>query len=443
MGIPFIAGSQNSDRLRENVRRFLRLRDLARMHVRPGAPVPLVILCMLAISLAACSASRTTTNVPAPQSLSGTLTGVPATSPIDVEGWVKPKLGWLYVLDPQPNPHGFAGRIWLLDPDTARVMGDISTGADPDFALSPDGTRLYVVSDGGNRESNVAVIDTSTGTVIARTTVENRVVASGLPPYSTMAISGDGLALRILVNSPTSAITDGFRLASYDARSGALLPGVIHLGNCGYGRFIDYPTAGQFDFLCPTTNRIRHISVDSESRELDNSFVVLPWVRRLGVAQAFLAPGNQNMTIVRGDGAVYRMDMATATFAATPLQAGVQGKILPAVWPTSPDGGRLYVGYSHYPDPRFYLDYGRSAILNPRTQTVNEIRIFNTSTWRSAGIIKTSASFFWTAVTSNDGKLLYALEPTDHSVVVIDTTNLHQLRSISVGGTPALALVAP
>jgi DNA-binding beta-propeller fold protein YncE len=137
------------------------------------------------------------------------------------------------------------------------------------------------------------------------------------------------------------------------------------------------------------------------------------------------------------------MDMATAKFAATPQKGGVQGRILPAAWPTSPDAKRLYVGYSRYPDTRFYLDYDRSAISTPRTQTVNEIRVFDTTTWRSAGIIKTSASYFWTAASSNDGKVLYALAPVGHSVMVFDTTNLHQVRAIPVGGEPALALVAP
>jgi DNA-binding beta-propeller fold protein YncE len=65
---------------------------------------------------------------------------------IEVDNWVKPDPGLLYVLDPKPEPGGPGGRIWLVDPETAKVMGSIQTGDNADFALSPDGTRLYVAS---------------------------------------------------------------------------------------------------------------------------------------------------------------------------------------------------------------------------------------------------------------------------------------------------------
>jgi len=403
-----------------------------------------VILCLVSLSLAAAGcATRTATTAPAPPTTSAWQTAASATAPITVEDWTKPESGWLYVLDPQPIPHSLAGRIWLVDPRTAKVMGNITTGSNPDFALSPDGARLYVAAKGNDQQSNLAEIDTSSGTVLGTTTIDNRVVSSGIPPYSSMAISGDGLALRILVNVPTAPITDGFQLVTFDARSGDLLPGRIHLGNCGYGRFIDYASAAQFDFLCPTTNRIRRIRVDAKSRELDNTFVVLPWVRRLGIAQAFLTADDKNIAIVRGDGAVYTMDLATATFTATGIQGSVQGLIPPAAWPTSRDGKRLYIGYTNAPDPSFYLYFDRSAVGSPRVQAADELRVLDTETWRTVGTIKTSGGSFWSAVAGNDGSLLYASAPQDHDVLVIDTTAKHEIRTIPIGGMPALALVAP
>jgi hypothetical protein len=50
---------------------------------------------------------------------------------------------------------------------------------------------------------------------------------------------------------------------------------------------------------------------------------------------------------------------------------------------------------------------------------------------------------FWSAVTGDDGKLLYAMAPQKHSILVIDTVKMHQIRILKVGGAPALALVAP
>src|SRR3974390_3349110 len=219
------------------------------------------------------------------QSNAATQSNAPAHSNIDIENWTRPKSGWLYVLDPQPEAGRPGGRIWLGDPESAKVMGSVRTGNGADFALSPDGTRLYVASVVEGDSSELAVIDTAQGVVLKDGLVGGRAVAEGLPPFSTMAVSGDGLALRILIDAPKSPDQDSFLLATFDTRAGEFLPGIVHLGNCGPGRFISYPSADHFDFLCPRTNRVRLIRVDADSRETQNSDVVLPWERREGVAE--------------------------------------------------------------------------------------------------------------------------------------------------------------
>jgi len=384
--------------------------------------------------------------VPAAKADAPPETYAPASSPIEVENWGKPKSGWLYVLDPKPNAGASEGRIWLLDPETAKVMGSIRTGDDADFALSPDGSRLYVASYGSGDLSDFAVIDTAQGKVLQRGTIENRAVTKGILPFSAMAVSGDGLAWRILIENAVSEDKETFLLATFDTRTGAFLPGDVHLGNCGYGRFISYPTADQFDFLCPRTNRVRLIRVDAESRERENIDVVLPWERRVGVAEAFAAPGGNDIAILRGDGAIFKMDVATWEFAATPVRPDLPARIYPAAWPTSPDGSKVYVGYNvgydRYTDNRFYLDYGRPPNARLGTATARELRVFDTRTWQKVGKIKTSMPF-WSAVAANDGMTIYAMVPKKHSILVIDTAKMRQIRTIGVGGMPTLALVAP
>jgi hypothetical protein len=230
-------------------------------------------------------------------------------SAIQVEKWSQPQPGWLYVLDPKPGDA--AGRIWLLDPQTGKVMGSIRTSASPDFALSPDGSRLYVASSTGNDSNQLAVIDTAPGLILKSGAVVGRAAYDELPPFSTMAVSGDGLALRVLIDAPKSEDKDAFLLATFDTRAGEFLPGIVHLGNCGPGRFISYPAADHFDFLCPRTNRVRLIRVDADSREVQNHDVELPWERRVGVAEVFESPDSTAMAIVRGDGAVVGMSVAT------------------------------------------------------------------------------------------------------------------------------------
>jgi hypothetical protein len=364
-------------------------------------------------------------------------------SAIQVENWSQPQPGWLYVLD--PNPGDVAGRIWLLDPQTGKVMGRIRTSASPDFALSPDGSRLYVVSSTGNDSNQLAVIDTAPGVILKSGAVVGRAAYDGLPPFSTMAVSGDGLALRMLIDAPKSADKDAFLLATFDTRAGEFLPGIVHLGNCGPGRFISYPAADHFDFLCPRTNRVRLIRVDADSREVQNHDVELPWERRVGVAEAFESPDLTAMAIVRGDGAVVGMSVATQQFVETPLHPGLPNRVPPAAWPISPDGSRVYLGYNRdydKADNRFYLDYGRPPNSRPPSALAGEIRVYDTNSWAKVGTIRTKM-LFWTAVVSTDGKWLYATSPQKHSILVVDTEKGKQTGLLKVGGAPALVLVAP
>ena len=370
-------------------------------------------------------------------------------SNIQIENWTKPQSGWLYVLDPQPG-NGAGGRIWLVDPETTRVMGSIRTGDKPDFALAPDGGRLYVASLVQADLSEHAVIDTAAGTVVQRGTIDGRALYDGLPPFSTMAVSADGSVLRILIDAPKSEDADAFLLASFDTSTGKFLPRSVHLGNCGPGRFIsnpaDHPSGDHFDFLCPRTNRVRLIRVDAEARELENTDVKLPWERREGAAAAFEPSGSDAIAIVRGDGGVYQMNPSTQEFVDTMAHPRLPNRIPPAAWPTSPDGSKVYLGYNNsyerHADNRFYLDYGRSPNTRPADATANEFRVFDAKTWTKLGTIKTKMPF-WSATVTKDGTKLYAPAPQKHSILIIDTEKMHQTGILKVGGAPALVVVAP
>jgi len=364
------------------------------------------------------------------QTSSATQAGASAQSKIEVESWTKPEAGWLYVLDAKPDAGGPGGRVWLVEPEAGKVMGSIRTGGNTDFALSPDGSRLYVASITQGDSSELAAIDTARGVAVQRSSVDDREVGNVLPSFSTMAVSGDGLALRILRDTPKSAEADAFLLATFDAQSGEFSQRTVHLGNCGPGRFISYPTKDQFDILCPRSNRIRLIRVDGESRELQNEDIKLPWERRVGAALAVEVPDNQEIAIVRGDGGVFKMNLVTHEFTDTVTRPVLPNRVPPAAWPSSPDGSRAYVGYN-----KDYAKHYDNALAG-------EFRVFDMLTWRKVGTIKTKMPF-WSAVIANDGKMLYAMAPQKHSILVIDTVKMREVRELKVGGAPALALVAP
>jgi hypothetical protein len=110
------------------------------------------------------------------------------------------------VLDPRSKSEHPGSRIWLFDPESARVMGSVRAGYDPDFALSPDGSHLYVAS--GERDSaELAVIDTASGKTL-HVPFLDRVLYKpwyqGLPPYSRMEVTSDGREVRILVHHVSS-----------------------------------------------------------------------------------------------------------------------------------------------------------------------------------------------------------------------------------------------
>ncbi|MGO9086509.1 MAG: YncE family protein [Candidatus Sulfotelmatobacter sp.] len=404
------------------------------------------LLCVLSVCFALGFTAASAQDAAGGQDSATPQTTPPARSNIDVENWTKPVSGWLYVLDPKPDGGGPGGRVWLIDPESGKAMGSIRTGDHADFALSPDGSRLYVASATEGDSSELAVIDTVQGVVLKDGGVGGRAMTDGLPPFSTMAVSGDGLALRILIDAPKSADADALLLATFDTQAGEFLPGIVHLGNCGPGRFISYPAADHFDFLCPRTNRVRLIRVDADSRELQNFDVGLPWERRIGVAEAIEVPGDPDIAIVRGDGGIFKMNVATHDFADTMAHPVLPNRVPPAAWPTSPDGSRLYVGYhkdyERYSDNRFYLDYGRPPNVRPNAATASEFHVLDTHTWRKIGTIRTKM-LFWSAVTGNDGKMLYATVPQKHSILVIDTAKMREMRILKVGGMPTLALVAP
>lgn len=361
-------------------------------------------------------------------------------APIQVRQWFKPERGWLYVLDPVEPTTEAPGHIWLLDPSTGKVMGVVNTGADPDFALSPNGSRLYVAAKGKDRFSNIAIIDTVGGTILKTITVGNRVVREGLPTYSGLSVSADGLALRVLTSSYAGAKGD-FVLETMDTRTGELWPQEINLGDCGFGRFIDHPTELRFDYMCRINNRIRRVQIDPTTHQPDHNTVDFPWERRLGIAQAFLTPDDENIAIIRGDGAAFIMNGATEKFSSTRMKASIQDAILPAQWPISPDG-RIYLGENLFPNQHFYMNFDRSAVYQ-RTQPAYDFRVMDTNTWRQIGKFKGDWSPYWTAALSPDGKLFYALSPQNSGLVVFDAVSMREKGKIPIGTSPVMALVAP
>ena len=110
------------------------------------------------------------------------------------DGWSEPQSGWLYVLDPEVGADQSV--VWLVDPEEG-VKGQLKAGYAPFFALSPDGTRLYVSSrPPGSPGSAVSsyelwAIDTASGDLLQQVKLSNRLNYT-LPGPGGLAVSPDG-----------------------------------------------------------------------------------------------------------------------------------------------------------------------------------------------------------------------------------------------------------
>jgi YVTN family beta-propeller protein len=120
---------------------------------------------------------------------------------------------------------------------------------------------------------------------------------------------------------------------------------------------------------------------------------------------------------------IYQVELATQEFSSTPASGDCRA--FPSERLRSPHNAKVYIGYGP-----------------GQTDMWTRLRVLDTATGHVLGGVQTSVPF-WSAALSKDGKLIYALAPEQHRVLVIDTATLQELRTIDVGRTPSLALVAP
>jgi hypothetical protein len=99
-----------------------------------------------------------------------------------------------------------------------------------------------------------------------------------------------------------------------------------------------------------------------------------------------------------------------------------------ALWQQSPDGNRVYIAYgSPTPDNMAAAD---------------QFGVFDTVNGRRLGSVHTSVPF-WSIAANSDRSVFYAFVPADHSILAIESSTLREARKLTVGTTPALALVSP
>jgi hypothetical protein len=163
--------------------------------------------------------------------------------------------------------------------------------------------------------------------------------------------------------------------------------------------------------------------------------VPLPWGKRLFArhvysdvsARAFLLSADRRgLFVAGGDGAIAEVNLALARVTETPVPGDQDEVVVPFASPGALDRARFFVGVGAYG--------GRAG--------AREIRIFDMKTWVRVGTVRTSRPFM-TAVATRDGAMIYASTGEDGKILAIDTVAQRELRAMTLGRAPSVALIAP
>jgi len=353
----------------------------------------------------------------------------------------------LYIVD--SNQGQLSSRVLLIDPQDKRVLKTFNAGLQPDIAVSPDGTRLYLAFTEyqPDRMDKLQVIDTSSGAVLQ--TVENPERWLGTAPRyaSKMAISSDGRRLYIYKDHQTTK-GDFYYLATFDTEKGKFLPETVALPGCLSAILVPLAEEGRINVLCTGMGDVRFLNV-SESGAAAVSRIPL----RQSVAKShgrnigYVIPSRdgQRLAVVMGDGTFYNIDNKDRKVLRTgeiqnEAPAGAKVAIPDGLierWigvqpsTVSVDGSEAYVGVG-------YLENLRKG-----NRSFDEVAVLDTQNLKIRRVLQTSRPI--TALyRSKEGRYLYGLAQDDDSILVIDTATGGQVDVISgLVRTPTLLVNAP
>jgi Methylamine dehydrogenase heavy chain (MADH) len=374
----------------------------------------------------------------------------------------RPASGWLYILDSKRNEAESA--VLVLDPEKGRIVESLYGGYQPDIAVAPDGSRLYLTySETENtHEGKLQVIDTSTGAVLKELPNRNRWLTTIETYAPKMVLSRDGAWLYLFKMIASSDST--FHLEIFDTRLNTFLPDKIDLPGCVSATMVPSVAEDGVYVICGGTKDVRFVSVDRGSKTVRVSPIIRdvnsPFREEAGtavaghveshyVATGFVNPEGKTFTVVTTDGLYLKGDIAsgrvidhdsldrTIQGANGGPGAGVSAGWLDDRWVRSQrpvlssDGNRIYLGL------------GTAKMLYHGSQLLDRIAVLDATTMDLIKIVDPHRTFWSFAISSNESQL-YVVD-SDHAVVgVLDVNSGRELGTVSgVGTTPVYAVVAP
>jgi hypothetical protein len=226
----------------------------------------------------------------------------------------------LYIVDSDRGSFDSHERVFAMDPERKQIVMNYATGARPDIALSPDGTRLYVASESrmpegpeGAGAGRLDVIDTETGAIVASVADPNRWIAMGPLYGSNMALSADGHWLYVYKSAPGPEHTVSEFVAIFDTATNKFLTDAIPLSKCGASLLVPWPSGRAISALCFATEDVRTIQFNDQgipTTQLPAVIAIPHDFGRTRLGTAFVT-GENELTVLMTDGKYRKVNVQT------------------------------------------------------------------------------------------------------------------------------------
>jgi len=364
--------------------------------------------------------------------------------------------GKLYVLDAGNSKK--KPQVLVVDPSNGKVIRTYRAGDQPDMALSPDSKLLYISSSFENaasgRESFLDIYDTASGALLNH--ISNpEALQHKVPVYgSSMVMSPDGN--RIYIEKyhwvPERPGPTGCYTSVFDTQSRQFLVD-ISVSDCGVavlpasdeqtfylvstartaidtftitGSAGSVNTAHQYTSISiPLSSASTHAVQKGPGTATAPCEVLRPSTAK-GIGPVFLRPQQKTVGLILKDGSRLSVDLSNE--ATTSMgQESVLGK-LSGIQPILESSGSP--GY-----------FGTSQGTNSYFERYDSIVRIDPATMATTGTMTTSLPFFEVA-RSHDESTLFTVNPEQAKITVIDAPSLREIRQLSVGVQPILAIPA-
>jgi hypothetical protein len=369
---------------------------------------------------------------------------------------VGPAPSLLYVVD---TGDGWFDHSQILQFDTAqgRILKTFNGGQDPDMALSPDGSRLYVTaysqdSDTAPLENHLSVYDTASGKLLAKIgnpdAIKHTMQAYGTA--LTVSPSGRWLYMTKFHFNPANKGYYWY-LTAFDTVQNQFLPVQAKLP-CRDVTMVAMRQDLSVVLVCKSSPYVFDVNLGNYANPIkrvpvrqspakgtvagassNGAAAIMPPQSQESWGAVFLQPSVDKIALVSDlDGAVFSFDHTVGTSTMVGQQSRMKV-------------GGISKGFVSPNDDTVYFQTASSPLSgsNHSFSRRNQILSADPKTMSLKSTLTISSPFFSMAL-SKDGHTIFTVNPDAATIGIVDASTLTEVKQISaVGRRPIYAIAAP